>query len=105
MVAYRPKAFLHEMEMHDILHDDPAFNPPIVKSSLGTEETISTIALGGEYISFDSCSSNENEKKAQKKKGNELVEYLKDRDEKFLKVFQNMHVTTHKYMEKLIEKL
>lgn len=66
----RPKAFLHEMEMHDILHDDPAFNPPIVKSSLGTEETSSTIALG-EDISSDSCSSNENEKKLKrKKKGN-----------------------------------
>lgn len=36
-----PKAFLHEMEMHDILHDDQAFIPPIVKSSLGTKKTSS----------------------------------------------------------------
>ncbi|XP_062572701.1 uncharacterized protein LOC134234651 [Saccostrea cucullata] len=101
----RPKPFLLEMEMHDILHDDPAFNPPIVKSSLGTEETSSTIVLGGEDTSSDSCCSSENEKKAQKKKGNELVEYLKDRDEKFLNAFQNMQEKTNKLMEKLIEKL
>lgn len=44
-------------------------------------------------------------KKLKRKKGNELVEYLKDRDEKFLKVFQNMHVTTNKYMEKLIVRI
>lgn len=94
------------MEMHDILHDDPAFNPPIVKSSLGTEETSSTIALG-EDISSDSCSSNENEKKLRRKKAisYELVEYLKDRDEKCLKVFQDMQDTTNILMKKLIEKL
>lgn len=35
----------------------------------------------------------------------ELTEYLKERDEKFLNAFKEMHEKQNKIMEKLIEKL
>jgi hypothetical protein len=34
----RPKPFYFETEMQLLLNDDPAFKPPVLKSSLGTQE-------------------------------------------------------------------
>ncbi|XP_056019847.1 uncharacterized protein LOC125660619 [Ostrea edulis] len=92
----RTKPFIHESEMYDLLHDDPAFSPPLLMSSFATIET---------------CDSDENttEKDPPKKRrctsSNELTEYLKERDEKFLHAFKEMHEKQNKIMEKPIEKL
>ena len=34
----RPKPFYFEIEIQLLLNDDPAFKPPVLKSSLGTQE-------------------------------------------------------------------
>lgn len=34
----RPKPFVHEEDMFQLLHDNPSFNPPVLKSSLGTND-------------------------------------------------------------------
>lgn len=91
----RIKPFLHESEMYDLLHDDPGFNPPLLMSSLGAVETNNS--------EENSCTEKDPPKK--RKCSNELTEYLKERDEKFLNAFKEMHENQNKIMEKLIEKL
>lgn len=81
--------------MYDLLHDDPGFNPPLLMSSLGAVETNNS--------EENLCTEKDPQKK--RKCSNELTEYLKERDEKFLNAFKEMHENQNKIMEKLIEKL
>lgn len=91
----RIKQFLHQSVMSELLHDDPEFNPPLLMSSLGAVETKNS--------EENSCTEKDPPKK--RKCSNELTEYLKKRDEKFLNAFKEMHEKQNKIKEKLIEKL
>lgn len=82
----RPKPFLHESEMYTLLNDDPAFRPPVVRSSLGTE-----------INNVDECeasSSQSNGEKPPKRSctgsRGELIDYLKERDDNFLKTIKEI---------------
>jgi hypothetical protein len=94
----RIKPFIHESEMYDILHDDPAFSPPIVMSFFGTVETC-------ESDESTSMTEKDPPRKKRNTSNDDLKEYLRERDERFLNAFKEMQEKQNKIMEKLIEKL
>ena len=77
--------------MYELLHDDRAFNPLVLKCSLGTEEInhhddISSSSSSSSSSSIPKC---QNRNKSTKRKGGELVDYLKEKDDKFLVAFKD----------------
>lgn len=88
--------------MHDLLHDDPAFRPPKLRSSFGTEinnnETPSSSAVS-------EASVEESSPPTKRRRQDDMMEYLKESDDRFLTVVKEMQDSQNKLMEKLIEKL
>ena len=104
--------------MFQLLEDDPAFRPLVLRSSLGTKE-INNIAdensddsPNGEDHREDnpgpsaSTSSTSNSCRPKKKrKVDDVKEYLAERDDKFLSMMKEMQEKQNKLLEKLIDKL
>jgi len=104
-----PKPFIYESLMTDILKDDPAFNPPVVKGSLGkrkkkSDEVSEEDESGEEQENGNANATGQEEKKIKKKKKgkwDELKEYFSERDEKFLQVMREMNATNNRLIEEL----
>ena len=89
----RPKPFIFESEMLNILEGDPALKPVVMKSSFGANEINNNVAYTDDELgdkddeetastsSSSSSTPNPNQKsKGKKRKVDELQEYLTERN-------------------------
>lgn len=96
----KPRPFLHETLLADILTDDPTFTPVVAKGTL--EPVQPEDEDSGESSDAPGPSKPKKKKKSQVE---ELKEYMKERDDKFLEALKEMNTKQNALMEKLIEKL
>ena len=106
--------------MQFLLENDPTFKPLLLKSSLGLHEIDNNVLeksdiddeMEKEGGDGSSCSSPRSptpnlcqKPNFEKRKIDDLKEYLEERDEKFLKTMREIQDTNNKVLEKLIEKI
>jgi len=106
----RPKPFYFETEMQLLLNDDPAFKPPVLKSSLGTQEVNNNNSGNQdddeeEEDVVDPKSTHTAPPAKKRNRFDELKQFLEERDNRFVEAMKGMQDTQNKLMEKLIEKL
>ena len=81
----RLRPFVYEEQMEELLRDDPAFKPLVVKSSLGREEINNNSQNKADSDDDDDDDVNNikpaGTKKRRVSKADSLREYLKERDE------------------------
>ena len=105
----RPKPFIYEQLMADVVTDDPCFSPPVARGSLSHLNKRPRSVSDSD--SDDGAANKEIEeptpKKPKKKpsKIDELKEYFTERDNTFLAALKEMSDKQNSLMEKLIEKL
>lgn len=98
----RPKPFIYEELMADIVLDDPTFTPVVAKGTLDPPNDQPESDTDGSREVGPSVSEPERKKKSQM---DELKEYMAERDERFLKALNDMNAKQNALMEELIEKL
>ena len=116
----RPKPFVFEKEMHDLLQGDPAFKPVVVRISFGVKEVNNNVvtslpvsddendnddsSVSVSSRSTSSVSSSNPSASKKKRKVDDHREYLEKRDDKFFKALKEMQETQNKLIETLIDK-
>lgn len=99
----RPRPFLYEDLMADILQNDPTFSPVVAKGTLKHDQD-NTSEDDDEEPGTSSKSQQQPHKK-KKTQFDHLKEYMEERDQHFLDALKDMNEKQNKLMEKLIEKL
>lgn len=97
----RPKPFVYEDLMADIIQNDPTFSPVVSKGTLEVT-TPTDPSYSDAAVDEESPVSHPKKKKTQIE---DLKEYMQERDERFLEALTSMNEKQNKLMEKLIEKL
>ena len=101
----RPKPFIYDELMADIVQDDPIFTPVVAKGTLGVASHTDQSESDADVSAVSEESGSVSQPKKKKTQVEELKEYMQQRDERFLEALASMNEKQNKLMEKLIEKL